>query len=171
MKSNNAIRPVHLNEDANLVDIKSWIIDFRNYITTGYNDVIPKKGHYTHMRPIIDKSWAISLDDMEPNNVGLEALCELLMNEAKNRYPLHQRRIQFMKAKRAPNEKHGEWIERLRTLAEVAELENITVDELGIHVFIESADQTMSKLAIDELGKENLSLKQLTNSVKGTESS
>ena len=98
-QSNNAIRPVHLNEDTNLVNIKSWIIDFRNYITTRYNDVIPKKGHYTHMRPIIDKSWAISLDDMEPNNVGLEALCELLMNEAKNRYPLHQRRIQFMKAK------------------------------------------------------------------------
>ena len=76
-----------------------------------------------------------------------------------------------MKAKRAPNEKHGEWIERLRILAEVAELENITVDELGIHVFLESADQTMSKLAIDELGKENPSLKRLTNSVKGTESS
>ena len=64
-----------------------------------------------------------------------------------------------MKAKRAPNEKHGEWIEHLRTLAEVAELEHITVDELGIHVFIESADQTMSKLAIDELEKKAPSLK------------
>ena len=79
----------------------------------------------------------MNLDDMEPNKVELEVLCEILMNEAKNGYPLHPRRIQFMKAKRAPNEKHGEWIERLRTLAEVAELEHITVDELGIHVFIE----------------------------------
>ena len=123
------------------------------------------------MRQILDKFWAISLDDMEPNNVELEVLCEMLMNEAKNRYPLHQRIIQFMRAKRAPNEKHGEWIERLRTLTEVAELEHITVDELGIHVFIESADQTMSKLAIDELEKKTPSLKRLTNAVKGMEAS
>ena len=40
---NNAIWLVHLNEDANLVDIKSWIIDFRNYITTGHNDVIQRR--------------------------------------------------------------------------------------------------------------------------------
>ena len=78
---NNAIWPGHLNEDANLVDIKSWIIDFRNYIISGYNGVVPKKGPYTQMGPILDKSWAISLDDMEPNNVDLETLCEMLMNE------------------------------------------------------------------------------------------
>ena len=76
-----------------------------------------------------------------------------------------------MKARRAPNEKHGEWIARLRTLAEVAELEHITVNELGIHVFIESADQKMSKLAIDELEKKTPSLKRLTNAEKGTKAS
>ena len=32
---NNAIWPGHLDEDANLVDIKSWIFDFRNYIISG----------------------------------------------------------------------------------------------------------------------------------------
>ena len=76
-----------------------------------------------------------------------------------------------MKARKAPNEKNGEWIERLRTLVEVAELNNITSDELGIHVFTESADQTMSKLAIEELAKKKPSLKQLKIAVKGTESS
>ena len=63
--------------------------------------------------------------------------------------PLHQRRIQFLKAKNASNEKNKEWIERLRTLAEVAELEKITTDELGTHVFTESVDQTMTKLALE----------------------
>ena len=56
---NNAIRPGHLNEDANLVDIKSWIIDFRNYIISGYNDEVPKRAHYTQMIPILDKSDSI----------------------------------------------------------------------------------------------------------------
>ena len=105
------------------------------------------------MTPILEKSWAISLDSLEPNKVDLETLCNMLMDEGKSRMPLHQRRIQFMKARRAPNEKHGEWIKRLRTLAEVAELENITLDEFGIHIFMESADQTMSKLTLDKLEK------------------
>ena len=60
------------------------------------------------MRPILDKSWAISLDSLNANEVGLEALCNMLLDEAKSKMPLHQRRVEFMKAKRAPNEKHGE---------------------------------------------------------------
>ena len=53
----------------------------------------------------------------------------------------------------ASNEKKGEWIEQLQTLVEVAEFDNITVDELGTHVFTESVDQTMTKLALEELAK------------------
>ena len=105
---NNAIRLVHLNEDANLVDIKSWIIDFKNYIISGYNEDVPKRGHYTQMRPILERSWAISLDSLEANEKDLETLCKMLMDEGKSRMPLHQRRIQFMKAKKASNEKNGE---------------------------------------------------------------
>ena len=95
----------------------------------------------------------------------------MLLDEGKSRMPHHQRRIQFLKAKKASNERNGEWIERLLTLTEVAELENITADELGIHVFTESVDQTMTKLALEELAKVKPSLKQPTNSVKSTESS
>ena len=84
--------------------------------------------------------------------------------------PHHQRHMQFLKAKKASNERNGEWIDRLRTLLEVAEVENITADELGIHVFTESGDPTMTKLALDELATEKPSLKRLTNSVKSTES-
>ena len=80
------------------------------------------------MRPILDKSWAISLDSLEANEVDLETLCNMLMDEGKNRMPLHQRGIQFMKARKASNEKHGECIKCLRTLVEVAELEKITSD-------------------------------------------
>ena len=81
------------------------------------------------------------------------------MDEAESWMPLHQRRIQCMKAKKASNEKNDEWIERLRTLVEVAKLENNTADELGIHVFTEG------------VAKEKPSLKQLTNSVKSIKSS
>ena len=49
--------------------------------------------------------------------------------------------------------KDGEWIERLRTLVEVAELDDITADELGIHVFTESVDPSMTKLTLEELAE------------------
>ena len=52
---NSAIPPQHLNEDSNLVKIKSWIIDFKNYLNAGYYDGVSKKGHYAQMRPLVDK--------------------------------------------------------------------------------------------------------------------
>ena len=78
-----------------------------------------QRGDIIQMRPILDNSGAISLDSLNANEVGLEALCHMLLDEAKSRMPRHQRRVEFMKAKSAPNEKHGKRIERLRTLVEL----------------------------------------------------
>ena len=40
---NSSIRPIHLDEDVNLIEIKSWIINFKNYIKQGYSDEVPEK--------------------------------------------------------------------------------------------------------------------------------
>ena len=65
--------------------------------------------------------------------------------------PRHQCRIELLKAKKAGNEKNGQWIERLRILLDVAEVETMSADELGIHIFTESVNPTMTNLALDEL--------------------
>ena len=87
---NNANQPGHPNEDANLVYIKSWIIDFRNYIIFGNNEEVSKRGHYIQMRTILDKSWAISLDSLEANEVDLETLCNMLIDEGKSKMPFNR---------------------------------------------------------------------------------
>ena len=97
---NIAIRPNYLNEDANLVDIKSWIIEFKHYINAGYHEDVLKKGHYIQMRPILDRSWAIALYSQDANENDLETLCNMLLDEGKSRMPRHQRQMQFLKAKR-----------------------------------------------------------------------
>ena len=56
----------------------------------------------------------------------------LLLEEGKKQMPRHQRRIELLKAKKAGNEKKGEWIERLHSLLDVVEVETMTADELGI---------------------------------------
>ena len=85
-----SIRPKHLDEDVNLLEIKNWIINFRNYINQSYSDEVPEKGHFTQMRPLLDDSWATSLERKNPNEKDLDALCKLLL-EGKNRLSKHQR--------------------------------------------------------------------------------
>ena len=52
---------------------------------------------------------------------------------------------------------------------EVAEIETMTSEELGMHIFIENTDQVLGKLAIDELQKKVPSLDDLENAVQATE--
>ena len=59
---NSSIRAKHIDEDLNLIEIDNWIINFKNYIIQGYSDDVPNKGRYTPMRPLLDDSWATSLD-------------------------------------------------------------------------------------------------------------
>ena len=82
----------------------------------------------------------------------------LLLEEGKKWLPRYQRSIELLKAKKSGNEKNGEWIERLHSLLDVAEVETMSGDEVGIHIFTESVDPTMTKLALDELSTEVPSL-------------
>ena len=48
-------------------------------------------------------------------------------------------------------------------------METMTAEELGTHIFIESTDQIIGKLAIVELQKKIPSLDDLENAVQSTE--
>ena len=137
----------------NLIEIKSEIISLENHINQGYSDEVLEKGHYTQMRPLLENSWAIALDRKNPNKKDLETLCKLFLEEGKNRMPKHQRQMELLKARKAGNEKNCDWIERLHDLLEVAVVVTMTTDELGIHIFGESVDSTMNKLALGVLAK------------------
>ena len=56
-------------------------------------------------------------------------------------------------------------------MLDVAEVETMTADELRIHIFTESVDPTMTKLALVEFSTDVPSLERLKNSIKATESS
>ena len=85
----------------------------------------------------------------------------LLLEEGKKRMPRHQRRSELLKAKKAGNEKNVEWIERLHNLLDVAEVETMTADELGIRIFTMSVDPTITKPALNELATAVPSLESL----------
>ena len=51
----------------------------------------------------------------------------------------------------------------------MAEIASMTAEELGIHIFIESVDQIISKIAMDELQKDVPSIDDLETAVQNTE--
>ena len=71
--------------------------------------------------------------------------------------------------KKHQNETSTDFLRRVRRNLEVAEVSSMTTEELGMHIFIESSDKIIAKLAIDELQKQSPSLDDLENAVQTTE--
>ena len=143
-----------MNDSANLLEVKDFIMEFKNYIQSGYNmgEAIPA-GHYVQMRNVLEHSWIERLDRRDAMKKDLIELCDLLHEEAEKKYPKHQRRINLLKMRKQQNESSTEFLRRVRRNLEVAEIKTMTEEELGMHIFIESSDQIIGKLAIDKLQK------------------
>ena len=60
----------------------------------------------------------------------------MLHKEAEKKYPKHQRRINLLKMKKHQNETNIAFLRRVRKNLEVAEIESMTSEELGMHTFI-----------------------------------
>ena len=73
-----------------------------------------------------------------------------------------------MKAKRN-QARHTEFIFTLEKLISVAEFEDMTKEQMVIHLFAETADSTMSKLALDILSTTNPTLAELRTKVTEVE--
>merc|ERR1711873_165967 len=164
------LKPKILSDSADLLEVKGFIKEFKNYIQSGYGlgEEVPA-GYYRHMRNILEQSWIDRLDRKEADKQDLNGLCKLLHEEAERKYPKHQRRINMMKMKKFQSESCSEFLRRIRKNLEVAEIATMSAEELGIHVFIEGVDQVITKLAMDELQKPSPSIDDLETAVQNTE--
>ena len=122
-----SLKPKLLDESANLLEVKDFIIEFTNYIKSGYNpDEVPSVGHYVQMRNILEHSWIERLDRRKVMDKGLEDLCKALHEEAEKKYPKLQRRINLLKMKKLQNETNIAFLRRVRKNLEVSEIESMT---------------------------------------------
>ena len=115
-----------------------------------YRNSPPQKGVSMHLGPLVQSSWLQSLETKDMKNKTMEELINLIKAEGRLRMPCHQRRLQLLKAKRNSN-KHSDFLYQLETLMSVAEFEEMSADEMVIHLFAETADAVMSKLALEIL--------------------
>ena len=98
------MKPKLLDEEANLLEVKDFIIEFKNYILSGYKpgDTVTVS-HYVQMRNIMEHSWTNRLDRRSAMDKGLDELCAILQEEAEKKYPKHQRRMHFFSMKKQQN--------------------------------------------------------------------
>ena len=83
--------------------------------------------------------------------------------------PKHQRCKELLKAKKTGSERNIDYLERLRKMFEVAGVEKMTLDEIGMHIVAENVDLTITKLALDDLSEEVPTITKLKHKVRSTE--
>ena len=104
-----------MEKEANLKEVNNWIRQLTHYINTGYRNNPQAKGVYMHLTPLLHESWSTALNAKDPDSKSLEALAELLREEARLRMPRHQRRMDLIKVKRG-QDKHSDYLDKLGNL-------------------------------------------------------
>ena len=84
---------------------------------------------------------------------SLPDIMDLIKAKAEARNPLHSHRIQLLKEKKTST--HSDFLQKLERILEVCEWAKMTQDQLLIHLFVASADQSMSKIAMEILSGNN----------------
>jgi hypothetical protein len=162
------LKPTYLNQDSSMVDINQWCSQLENYLNMGYSRNPPETGVSVHLGPLMHSSWIQAFESQNLGEKSLAEIIEIVKKEGRMRMPVHQRRIQLMKAKRN-QARHTEFIFTLEKLISVAEFEDMTKEQMVIHLFAETADSTMSKLALDILSTTNPTLAELRTKVTEVE--
>ena len=81
------MKPKLLEEGAYLLEVKDFIIEFKNYILSGYNPgETVTVGHYVLMRNIKDNSWTDRLYRRSAIDKGLDELFAILHEESEKKY-------------------------------------------------------------------------------------
>ena len=120
----------------------------------GYRGIPPNSGISLHLSPLMHSSWMQALTPNGLADKNLTQIFNIIQEEGRLRTPVHQHRLQLFKAKRQQT-RHTEFIFMLEKLMSVSEFENLTADELLIHLFADTADTTMSRIALDILSAGN----------------
>ena len=100
----------YLEKEANLLEVRNWIQQTKNYIEAGYNDSPPKKGIYKYMMPLLHHSWTTSMQNTDLNNRSLEELAKALEDEAMRGDPKHTRRVKLLQIRRG-TDSHSDFMD------------------------------------------------------------
>ena len=122
------------------------------------------------LQPLINPLWKESLRQKGIETKNLEQILTMIEEESAGRNPVHQRRMQLLRTKKTGN--HSDFLFQLEQSINLIEFENLTRESLLTHLFIEQADEVMSRMAQELLIKNPKGdVDKLRQEIKCTESS
>ena len=107
---------------------------------------------------------------LDIKNKNLKEAMEVVMAVASENNPVHGRRMDLLKMRRGSQD-HSQWLYKLETAMELTKWEEWTKESMIVHLFLESADTEMSKLATAMLSKEKVDLSELRMQIRAVENS
>ena len=133
-----ALRPDKLGKEATPVELRQWIARIKAFFSASGLDKCDINEQKAHFRACLESKLEAKLTLKIDN--ALEVLQEVdtsclnvLRKEFKLKYPLFSRRMDYFYTKKKPGETPTEWSARLRAMADEADVEHLTVDQ--IHLF------------------------------------
>ena len=93
---------------------------------------------------------------LDIKNKNLKEAMEVVLAVASENNPVHGRRMDLLKMRRGSQD-HSQWLYKLKTAMETTKWEDWTKESMIVHLFLESADMEMLKLAT-AMSKEKVDL-------------
>ena len=107
---------------------------------------------------------------MDIKSKDLKGAMAVVMAVASENNPVHGRRMDLLKMRRGSQD-HSQWLHKLEAAIELTKYEEWSKEKMIVHLFLESADTEMSKLATTMLSKDTVNLSELRIQIRAIENS
>ena len=145
--------PSFLERESSMLEVLNSIEQATYYISIGFKNQPTAKGCHIHLLPLKNTTWLQSLEAAGMREKSLPGIMDLIKSEAEVRNPVHAHRIQLLKVKKTSI--HSDFLQKIERSMEVREWAKMTQDQFLIHLFAESAYQSMNKNAMEILSGTN----------------
>ena len=166
------LKPSMLEREANFAEARHFTEIFSNYLENGYGGAarVPQQMIAVQLQPFVNEIWWAQMIQLEIKKKNLKDAMKIVMDVANENNPVHGRRMDLLKMRRGSMD-HSTWLYKLETAMELTKWEDWTKEAMIIHLFLESADTEMSKVATAMLAKESVNLADLRMEIRAIENS
>ena len=166
------LKPSILEREANYAEARHFTEIFGNYLENGYGGAsrVPQQMISVQLQPFVNEIWWAQMVNMNIKKKDLKGAMQVVMDVASENNPVHGRRMDLLKMRRGSMD-HSTWLYKLETAMELTQWKDWTKEAMIIHLFLESADTEMSKVATAMLAKDSVNLADLRMEIRAIENS
>ena len=151
--------PKPLSKENTPIEFRMWVTAFKRYYdasSLGKQPTAVQQGYF--LQALNDELREVAERQMAPTMpiYGPAGCLDLIEAEFKSLYPVFNRRMNFFQARRDQGEDTNAFLRRISQLADMADLEAMTKEELTVFRFIEACDDHRLRDKIFDLQRKDI---------------